>query len=579
MVVFKDQDLNASAKTLRSGTKDAWKEPPLGPDAQDHQQQPAIQHIPTITRSPLGQRGVVEWVARGLIGLLGYLMLVSVFEFKYFVPYDGGFAVAVLWVVSVVCGHLATMLGMPQLLGMLLSGIALKNLGDPVRGLESEVGAAIRTFGLMNILMRGGLEMDLGAIRRVGTAVVRLTVLPGVSEAVSTAVMATFIFDMPFFLALAMGFILAAVSPAVVVGGMFDLQSKGYGVKQGIPSLVVAAASFDDVVAISGFSMFIGLASGTGDVVMEALHGPINIVSGVAFGFLGAFLLSLTEIWDTPRKRTGLLIALGTIFCFVAKKAHYAGAGALASLVMAAAASSFWGSGVGGRLSQGPNSHIAHEVEQDLSFVWRIVAQPLLFSVIGAALDFSQIEPGTIPKALGLITFGVIIRSFVALLSTYGAGLSLKERTFIALAWVPKATVQAALGSVPLDLIRTTMKRSDDPDKYDKSIQFGVDILTVSVFSILMTAPLGLVVIQYLGPRWLERDCVDVVEPIEDDEEPIKGNEKGSEVPPSDEDSVEAVVLGVTQESASQVQDIENLDYQEKEVRKEPFDNFGSTLQ
>merc|ERR1712008_626763 len=139
----------------------------------------------------------------------------------------------------------------------------------------------------------------MGAVRRIGMAVVRLTVLPGVSEALCVAGLAVWAFKMEFFLALAFGFILAAVSPAVVVGGMFDLQSRGYGVSQGIPSLVIAASGFDDVVAISGFSIFIGLGTGHGDMLMAGLHGPINIIGGALFGLLGAGFLSLTWIWDT----------------------------------------------------------------------------------------------------------------------------------------------------------------------------------------------------------------------------------------------------------------------------------------
>merc|ERR1719282_2119097 len=135
-----------------------------------------------------------------------------------------------------------------------------------------------------------------------------------------------------------MGFILAAVSPAVVVGGMFDLQRRGYGVDKGVPSLVVAAASFDDVVAISGFSMCIGLAIGHGDVVIEALHGPINIVAGVACGVAGGTGLSFTIFWNKRWKRSTVLLLLGLIFSFSSKLAHFAGAGALASLVMAAVA-------------------------------------------------------------------------------------------------------------------------------------------------------------------------------------------------------------------------------------------------
>jgi len=343
-------------------------------------------------------------------------------------------------------------------------------------------------------------------VRRIGMAVVRLTVLPGVSEALCVAGLAFWAFKMDFFLALAFGFILAAVSPAVVVGGMFDLQSRGYGVSQGIPSLVIAAAGFDDVVAISGFSMFIGLATGHGDMLMAALHGPINIVGGALFGFLGAGVLSLTWIWDTREKRSCMMLIMGTVFTFAAKKAHFSGAGALACLVMACLANQFWSRGVGGRLSLGPDNHAAHEVERDLCKVWQYGAEPLLFSVIGSALDFKQIDPGTIPKAVAIICGAVIVRCVFAFFSTCFAGLTVKERLFIALAWMPKATVQAALGPVPLDMFRDNLDRSEDPVLYDKQEQHGVDILTAAVLSILITAPAGLLVIQWLGPVWLQQE-------------------------------------------------------------------------
>jgi NhaP-type Na+/H+ or K+/H+ antiporter len=285
---------------------------------------------------------------------------------------------------------------------------------------------------------------------------------------------------------------------------MFDLQSRGYGVAQGIPSLVVAAASFDDVVAISGFSMFIGLAIGNGNIILEALHGPINIIAGGVCGAGGAYLLCLTKLWDTDHKRSAVILLLGLIFTFSSKFLHFAGAGALASLVMAAGAAQLWSRGAGGSLSSGPDDMMAHHVEEILCNIWRVFAEPLLFSVIGSALDFSRIDVSTIPKAIGLVLGGVVVRCLAAMFATFGAGLSLRERLFIALAWMPKATVQAALGSVPLSLVRDGLKREDDPAKFDRYEQWGIDILTTAVFSILLTAPVGLIVIQQFGPRWLE---------------------------------------------------------------------------
>eukprot|EP00429_Kryptoperidinium_foliaceum_P062688 CAMPEP_0176079620 /NCGR_PEP_ID=MMETSP0120_2-20121206/39822_1 /TAXON_ID=160619 /ORGANISM="Kryptoperidinium foliaceum, Strain CCMP 1326" /LENGTH=529 /DNA_ID=CAMNT_0017413377 /DNA_START=42 /DNA_END=1631 /DNA_ORIENTATION=+ len=463
----------------------------------------AKMYLRSLRESP--KDGLFKALAYITIAVLLYIGMVFVFEIHYFVPYDNGFAVVLLWASSMVGGQLARLVGLPQLLGMLCAGILLKNAGDPVRGLHGEVSAAIRAFGLMNILMRGGLEMDLGAVKRMGWAVIRLTVLPGVTEAFTGAALGVALFQMPFFLALSMGFILAAVSPAVVVGGMFDLQSRGYGVAEGIPSLVVAAASFDDVVAISGFSMCIGLAIGTGNIVLEALHGPINIVAGVSFGAMGACLLSCTRIWDSRAKRCIVLLLLGVGFTFSSKLAHFSGAGALASLVMAAASAQLWAAGSGGPLSVGPLKHAAHEAEEDLCAVWRFVAEPLLFSVIGAALDFSKVSADSVEKAICVILVGVVVRCAVAFFATCGTALVFRERLFVALAWMPKATVQAALASYPLDLAREMISKDEDPDKFARYEAYGSAILTTAVFSILITAPAGLLVIQWLGPLWLQQ--------------------------------------------------------------------------
>jgi NhaP-type Na+/H+ or K+/H+ antiporter len=446
----------------------------------------------------------IETVSHISICFLIYAALLMVWKCHYWLPFDSGFALASLWFAGMGMGRLFKLCGLPQLLGMLVAGILLKNCGDMTRNLPDAWGDFIRSFGLINILMRGGLEMDLGAVRRLGMAVVRLTVCPGVCEAVSVGFLAQFIFGMPFFLSLSFGFILAAVSPAVVVGGMFDLQNRGYGIKKGIPAYIVAAASFDDVVAISGFSMFIGLAIGGGDILKDAIGGPINVFGGGACGFLGAIILSMTKLWNCSWKRACVIIELGIIFKFCFKMFHFDGAGALAAIVMAAAAAQFWENGWAPfGMSAGKDSEAAHECEQDLCVVWRLLSEPLLFSVIGQALDFSKIEPATIPKSVVLLICCVGVRTVAAFLSTYGCNLSMRERQFIALAWMPKATVQAALGSVPLAMVHHNMKDSPDFEQFEK---WGNDIVATAVFSILLTAPAGLIVIQKLGPRWLTCD-------------------------------------------------------------------------
>jgi hypothetical protein len=142
-----------------------------------------------------------------------------------------------------------------------------------------------------------------------------------------------------------------------------------------------------------------------------------------------------------------------------------------------------------------------------VALLWKYLAQPMLFAVIGASIDFSEIDANTIPNAVLVIVIGVTCRMIVAMAVTYGAGLNMKERVFIGMSWIPKATVQAALGSIPLALIEENISKEDaDYEEYQK---WGKDILVTAVFAILITAPIGVICIDYFGPRWLEKENAD----------------------------------------------------------------------
>jgi NhaP-type Na+/H+ or K+/H+ antiporter len=292
---------------------------------------------------------------------------------------------------------------------------------------------------------------------------------------------------------------------------MFDLQERGYGVDKGIPTFVVAAASFDDVVAISGFSMFIGLATGgSSDLALLILGGPLNIIVGFACGAAAGVILSWTRIWNTDWKRSIVLILLAVIMKFGFKNIkgigiEFDGAGALGALIMACVAAQMWQRGWGGPLATGtPDHHASHSAETYLCFLWKVVSEPLLFAVIGSALDFSTLKGSTIPLACLLLVGCVAVRTIMALVATHSAGLNMKERLFVALAWLPKASVQAALGAIPLAKILE--EKADEPDFEDWKA-WGSDILTTAVLSIILTAPLGLLAIQHLGPKWLEKSA------------------------------------------------------------------------
>jgi hypothetical protein len=150
-------------------------------------------------------------------------------------------------------------------------------------------------------------------------------------------------------------------------------------------------------------------------------------------------------------------------------------------------------------LTSGPSNDHAHGVETDLAKLWRFIFQPLLFGVIGTAVSFKDITPSTIPKSIGLLCIGVCVRLPMAYLAVGGGNLSRIERAFVSLAWIPKATVQAALASDPLDYIVEKGKSAE-------YVSWGNDILTTAVFSIILTAPLGMMIISMLGPKWLQRD-------------------------------------------------------------------------
>ena len=182
---------------------------------------------------------------------------------------------------------------------------------------------------------------------------------------------------------------------------------------------------------------------------------------------------------------------------YVSLSIHFHGAGALAGLVTTITASYFWQSGAWEgyfpyiNLSLPASDEWHHETEHDIALVWEYAASPLLFAVIGASVDFSVLDASVIPSAILVVCCGALVRVPTAILVTGGKDLTWIERSFVGLAWIPKATVQAALGSVPLDLVTTYM--SEDDEHYNEYKTYGEQILVTAVLAILITAPIGLI--------------------------------------------------------------------------------------
>ena len=160
-----------------------------------------------------------------------------------------------------------------------------------------------------------------------------------------------------------------------------------------------------------------------------------------------------------------------------------------------------------GYQSSGKEKHFAHDVEATLAQVWAILAQPLLFGVVGSYLDFRRMPGVTIAKAIGIVAIGVSFRTLMAFIAMFKAGLSRKEQLFVALSWLPKATVQAAFCAYPYDKIFSKPSDAwDSPEQEAEYKQWAMDIMVTGGLAILMTAPAGLIIIQKLGPKWLEQD-------------------------------------------------------------------------
>ena len=393
-------------------------------------------------------------------------------------------------------GELARLVRLPPLLGMLLAGIALKNIPT----LEfppnwNDYSSTLRGVALVIILTRAGLGLDPEALKRLSGVVFRLAFIPCLVETLIVGVASHVLLDLPWLWGFMLGFVLAAVSPAVVVPCLLQLQEKGFGVAKGIPTLVIAAASVDDVLAISGFTILIGVVfkTGSSDLTSLIFQGPLEALLGLVFGGVYGFLVTVIPAQDSAHRstyRSFFLLGGGLMALFGSEKLYLKGAGPLAVLVMAFAAAFGWK-----RLSKGTDEE--KDVPKFLSGLW-LIFQPILFGLIGTEIRIDQLEGSTIGLGLAVLAIGLTFRIAASFLSVSGGDLTLKERVFVALAWLPKATVQAAIGPVAYD---TALRQNAGAEV----VSLGEKVLTIAVLVILVTAPIGAVAIMLSAPKLLKR--------------------------------------------------------------------------
>uniref|UniRef100_A0A673ND47 Cation/H+ exchanger transmembrane domain-containing protein n=1 Tax=Sinocyclocheilus rhinocerous TaxID=307959 RepID=A0A673ND47_9TELE len=417
---------------------------------------------------------------------------------KECLPGGNLFGIVTLFICSVAGGklfgriHFPNMPPLPPLLGMLLAGFILRNIPVVTDAVYIDVrwSASLRSIALGVILVKAGLELDEKALKKLKTVCLRLSMFPLTCEATTMAVVSYLILGLPWVWGFILGFVLGAVSTAVVVPSMLLLHKEGYGLEQGIPTLLTAACSVDDIIAITCFTTCLGIAFATGTVWVNILRGPLEVLGGVVTGValgvtvfmvVGCLCLLPTTQGNLVLKRSFLVLGLAVFALFGSNVAGIPGAGGLCTLVLTFVAAIGWGKA---------------PVEAVVEKFWHVF-QPLLFGLIGAEVIITSLEVTTVFLGIAALFIALTVRLIVTFVVVLRAGFNLKEKVFIALAWIPKATVQAAIGSTALDMARS---------KNDLELQrYGMDVLTVAVLSILITAPIGALLISLLGPRLLQK--------------------------------------------------------------------------
>lgn len=390
-------------------------------------------------------------------------------------------SLALMILLGLLAGAIFTKARLPGLLGMLILGIIL---GPYVLNwLEPDIiniSADLRKIALIIILLRAGLGISREDLRKIGPAAIRMSCIPGLFEGFTIALVSTKLLGLSFIEGGILGFILAAVSPAVVVPQMLDFMERGMGTNKGVPTLILAGASIDDVFAITIFTTFLGLfGGGQVSIGRQVLNIPISIFLGILLGIiLGLMLAELFKrlaIRDTKK----VLIMIGTAMLITvietALKDTVEIAGLLGVMAM-------------GFILLERIPQVAERQSVKLNKVW-VFAEILLFILVGAQVNITvALNAGL--KGLLLILTGLIGRSIGVLVSLINTNLNFRERLFCVIAYIPKATVQAAIGAIPLGL----------------GIPSGELILAIAVLSILVTAPLGAIGIKLSAPRLLDAE-------------------------------------------------------------------------
>ena len=388
-------------------------------------------------------------------------------------------SISLILILGMFMGWICQKIKLPSLLGMLITGIVLgpyvlNLLDDSILGISAE----LRKIALIIILTRAGLGLDLSGLKKIGRPAVLMCFVPASFELIGMILLAPKLMGLTVLEAAIMGAVLAAVSPAVVVPRMVKLMDEGYGVNEGIPQLILAGASVDDVYVIVLFSTFVGMMQGEGASIFKFVNIPISIFLGIAIGLLIGVLLAYFFKKMHIRDTSKVLIILSISFLLVVMEDKLSTPITFSALI----AIMFIGIGL-----QKKRETVAKRLSVKYGKLW-VAAEVFLFVLVGATVNIGYLGKVGV-KALIVIIGALVFRMFGVFVCLLGTSLKRKERLFTMLAYTPKATVQAAIGGIPLALGFTC----------------GDLVLTVAVLAIVLTAPLGAFAINLSYKKLLNR--------------------------------------------------------------------------
>lgn len=389
-------------------------------------------------------------------------------------------SLALVFLLGLLLGALFNRFKLPSLLGMILTGIilspyALGLLDDSILSISAD----LRRFALVIILTRAGLSLDIRDLKKVGRPAVLMCFVPALFEMLGVILIAPKLLGVTVLEAAIMGSVLAAVSPAVIVPRMIRLTEEGYGTKRSIPQLILAGASVDDVFVIVIFTALTALAAGGTVSALDFIQIPISIIVGVLVGVAtGLVLIKYFKTFHI-RDSAKILIILSVSFLLLELETRLTGvlpmSGLLAIMSMGIAMNQFY-------------TPLAIRLSAKYNKLW-VAAEVILFVLVGATVDLRFVVSAGI-LAAAVVVFGMLFRMIGVYLSLVKTSFSKKERLFCMLAYTPKATVQAAIGGLPLAM----------------GLACGEQVLMLAVIAILLTAPFGAISMDRSYKKLLTRE-------------------------------------------------------------------------